>query len=323
MNDREDRELRSLFEDAVSDVVPHDRLGEIRRATAKTAARKPRRWGLVVLGAGTATAAVVGAAAVISQLGLPDGDNDAAGGDRRTAVATYFIGETPVGDRLYREFQSVPGDDDPAALVLSALQRLESDAGPDDPDYRTTWPAGSFNDVTVGDDWIRVELTQAAVIGPRGSTAAERELGIQQAVHTAEAAVGSNLPVAFDRLGGPATEVLGVAVNPQVTRATDVAAPVNITDPAEGRVVDGRFTARGVVAAFPAEMPESLAWRLLDDNGDPVTGGNLSVTDRKWSTVITTDDLATGSYVLSVSVLLGSDESGDRVAVDTRTVTVR
>lgn len=315
-----DDELRNLFEDAVADVVPSDRLGEIRRATAQKAVRKPRRWGVVVLGAGTATAAVVGAAAVISQLGLPGDDNDAAGpGDERTAVATYFISDTPVGGRLHREFQSVPASNDRAALVLEALQRLESDAGPDDPDYRTTWPAGSFNDVTVGDDWIRVDLTGAAVVGPAGSSAEERELGIQQAVHTAEAAAGSSLPVAFERAGTPATQVLGVPVEEQVARATDVAAPVNITDPVEGRVVEGRFTARGIVAPFPEAMPESVAWRLLDDGGDPVTGGNIPLTDRNWSMVITTDDLAAGTYVLSVTVPLG----GDRTAVDTRTVTVR
>ncbi|MCX6400547.1 MAG: GerMN domain-containing protein [Propionibacteriales bacterium] len=315
-----DDELRNLFEDAVSDVVPSDRLGEIRRATAKKAVRSPRRWGVVVLGAGTATAAVVGAAAVIGQLGLPGDDNDAAGpGDRRTAVATYFIGDTPVGGRLFREFQSVPASTDAAAIVLSALQRLETDAGADDPDYRTAWPAGSFNDVTVGDDWIRVDLTETAVIGAAGSSASERELGIQQAVHTAEAAVGSNLPVAFERAGAPATQVLGMPVEEQVARSTDVAAPVNITDPVEGRLVEGRFTARGTVAPFPEAMPESVAWRLLDDGGDPVTGGNIPLTDRTWSTVLNTDDLAPGTYVLSVTVPL----DGDRTAVDTRTVTVR
>lgn len=337
-DDRDDARLRALLADAVDDVRPHDRLGEIRRATRRSpdpAFRARRRWGLVVLGAGTATAAIVAAGAFAGRLGplAPEitGDADrpaatATGSTMTRAAATYFVGDTPQGPRLFREFQAVARTEDRARLALRALQRLEVDAGAEDPDYRTTWPADSFADVTVGDDWISVEVTDAATAAPDDVAPADLALGVQQVVHTAQAAVESgSLPVAFVLDGRPAATLLGTAVKEVVPRSHTVVAAVSISDPAEGRVTGSTITSRGVVAPAGGALPAEVSWRLLDDAGETVASGTTAVDGRSWDTgPIDLAGVPAGRYVLSASVTLeGPGGTPAATTTDTRTITVR
>ncbi|HYF72765.1 MAG TPA: hypothetical protein VD864_08075, partial [Nocardioides sp.] len=57
--------------------------------------------------------------------------------DDTVAVPVYFVGDTPQGVRLYREFRQVSSAD-PAAEALALL--TSGDAL--DPDYRTLFPGG-------------------------------------------------------------------------------------------------------------------------------------------------------------------------------------
>lgn len=303
MNDDQIDDLTSLFADAVSDVVPADRLGEIRRATAQAAARKPRRWSLV-LAAGTATAAVVAAGALVGQLG-PDETPPASDPDRTSrAVAEYFLGDTPAGTRLFREFQSVGPVDDAAARTLAALQLLESDAGADDPDYETAWPAGAFLDVALSDEGIRLTISDEAGNDP----AATSTDGVQQAVFTAQAALGEIVPVTF--VAG------GRTVRDGVERNTAVLSPVNISDPAEGHTVSGILTLRGTARA-PGNSVDDVGWELRSTDGKVALSGVAPVTGTAWETTASIADLDAGRYVLTVSI---ADDNG--AATDTRTVTV-
>lgn len=306
MNDRPtDRDLKNLFEDTVSDVVPGDRLGEIRRATAPGAARKPRRWALV-LAAGTATAAVVGAGAALSQFGLPKGDDVAGPGDQPTAVAAYFVGQTPDGDRLYREFQSVEATEDAASRTLEALRLLESSAGADDPDYVTAWPDDAFLDVALSDDGIRLTISDEAA----NDAATMGTNGLQQAVFTAQAAVGETLPVSFmtaDRM-----------VRDGVARDNTVLTSVNISDPAEGHSVSGVLTMRGTVRSPRNNDVDDVPWSLRSTDGDLALSGVAPATGTTWETTANIASLAPGRYVLTVS-----NAHLDNGTTDTRTVTVR
>ena len=71
---------------------------------------------------GTPSAALIlAAAAVVAavNLGQDDGrrrDNAPPANDTEHTAALYFVGDTPAGPRLYREFQTVPADDPLAAL---------------------------------------------------------------------------------------------------------------------------------------------------------------------------------------------------------------
>ncbi|KRB77357.1 hypothetical protein ASE01_11585 [Nocardioides sp. Root190] len=305
-DDFPDDDLRWLLSDAVADVDPGDGLGAIRRRTAQVPRRTPRRWPLLVLGAGTATAAVIGAVALVGSLGRPGGEDGPADqpAERLDAVATYFLGTTPEGDRLYREFQSVPHTGDGTARALSALRRLETDAGPDDPDYRTAWPDGAFLALDATAEAITVRISEGAAADP----AAVAVESIQQVVYTAQAAVGRVVPVTVETAGG--------TVRTDVVRDGDVLTPVNISDPAEGHTVDDLLTVRGTVR--PPTGLDSLPWTLVAD-GEVALSGEAPVTGGTWEQTTDITDLAPGTYTLVVSLLVGPDDP----AVDTRTLTVR
>lgn len=337
----DDERLRALLHDAVSDVEPRDGLGEVRRRTR--ARRTPSRlWAPLLAGAGAVAATVVAATFVVNGLGSDPEHNDdppvASNGpssdseDQITAAAAlYFVGETPTGPRLYREFQAVTPTTDPEQKVLLALQRLTF--GPRDPDYRTLWPTGSFAAVQVEEDRIVVELGTEAALEPAGPTA---PLGLQQAVYTAEGALGDTLPLAFEWNGEPALEVLGSRTGVVVDRdrGFDVTAPVNITDPAEQLAVDsGTFVANGTMAT---NVQSPVTWRLLSngvavDEGETmpseITGTDAGATLHApgWETeVIDVSGLAPEDYLFEVSVL-GAGQTSDRPTVfsDTRTISIR
>lgn len=300
----DDDDLRHLLGDAVADVTPNDRLGEIRRRTARPVRR--RRWPVVVLGAGTATAAVVAAVALVSSIGTPVEDDapTARPAERTDAVATYFVGDTMKGDRLFREFQSVPRSRDEADRALEALRRLES--GPADPDYRTLWPAGSFVSVETSAALITVGLSDAAA----DDLASMRTDGLQQVVYTAQAAVARVVPVSF----ASGSRVL----LPDVARDNAVLNALNISDPLEGHTVDDLLTVRGTVRPLNSAIV-AVPWSLRSGDGAVALSRRAPITDGAWEQTVDISSLAPGRYVLFARVLDGVDTQ----AIDTRTITVR
>ena len=127
--------LSDLLHDVVDGVDPADRLAEIRARTASSRTRTARRW-YAAGGAALATAAAVTAFAVVSP-DSPDRAGPATPTTDTQLVAVYFIGDTPDGPRLYREFDRVPAGDP----LQGALGRIQQP--PADPDYRTAWRPGS------------------------------------------------------------------------------------------------------------------------------------------------------------------------------------
>ena len=69
-----------------------------------------------------------------------DHDDHVASPSDTQLVPAYFVGDTPRGDRLFREFDEVPVGDP----LQAALDRIERP--PSDPDYRTPWTTTSFGD---------------------------------------------------------------------------------------------------------------------------------------------------------------------------------
>ncbi|HWJ83104.1 MAG TPA: GerMN domain-containing protein [Nocardioides sp.] len=334
-HDGTDAALRRLLEEAVADVQPHDRLIEIRRRTRQRA-RPRRRWLAVVTGAGVATAAVVGGAVLIGQLGPDDqGSPPVARATPTRATPVYFVGDAPGGPRLYREFQALPAASGTEALT-EALARLEADGGPDDPDYRTVWPAGSFAGVEVADGRVVVTLDRPALQRPARVSRGQARLGIQQVVYTADAGLGEALPVSFQYDGTDATRVLGRAVSGPVPRAPqdEVVAPVNISDPSEGSAVDADYlVARGTVTSASRRVDWLL--QTLDpaagsdvitghtrarpvEDGSAVEGGRL-----QWEVRIDVTGLGPGSYLLTAQTHPEGGNVLTGVATDTRTFVVR
>ena len=179
----------------ITDVEPDARLADIRARIPRRSTA--RRWGLLAGGGALAVAATVTAIALASGPSPvttePDVANDptgSAGSGETSAVAAYFVGETPTGDRLFREFQPVEG----ATPGVSGLGLLE--AGPADPDYTSLWSDGSFEEriTDSGSGVVNVYLTDAAPADPS-------ELAMQQVVYTVRAGLQEQVKVAFHRGG--------------------------------------------------------------------------------------------------------------------------
>ncbi|MFC6153695.1 Gmad2 immunoglobulin-like domain-containing protein [Nocardioides yefusunii] len=237
------------------------------------------------------------------------------------AVAVYFVGSTPAGPRLFREFRNVTGD------ALTEAARLVDGGGALDPDYRTLWPGMALDSVATGDGTITVTLkADAFTQAPDGMETDEAELAIQQLVHTLQAVAGDRLPVRFERPSGPAT-LFGVDVSEPVTAADplDVLAGVNLTTPAQGA-----STARGTLAvAGVANADEAtVQWRIEAD-GEVVLNG--SATAEGWmdklypfETSVDVSSLEPGQYVfVAANGETGEGEEGFGPTEDSKAFTVR
>jgi hypothetical protein len=296
--------LHDLLHDAVADVEPADRLAEIRERTAAPA-RVARPWFYAAGATVLATAAAVATFAVV----VDDRPAEDAGpadhhAEESVLVPAYFIGATPRGDRLFREWDEMPGDD----LLQAALDRIQT--APSDPDYETGWPQGAFDTAEVRDGVIQVEGGAVDVD--------TNALAAQQLVYTLQGAVGQRLPVQLLRDGEPVGDLL------EAESQNDVLSPVSISDPVELREVSGSFTARGVANSFEATVP----WHVLD--GDRVVAEGFATAegsgDRlyEWEDAVDVSGLEPGTYTF---VAMTDDPSGGAEGsgpvTDTRTIVVR
>ena len=234
------------------------------------------------------------------------------------AVAVYYLGETPQGPRLFREFHQRTG----AVTLDEALAELSK--APDDPDYTTFWSPGQLLGAMVSDDVIRVEVDPSLTRPSDGVP--YTDLGFQQLVYTLQAAAGERLPVQFVHDGNPVDEVLGLPTSEPIANADqlEVLALVNISNPTEGRVVQGEFTADGVASSFEGTVP----WELRAADGTVVrrysAQGTMEDHLTPWETgPIDVSDLPPGTYTFVAMTDDPSGGEGGGPMTDTRTVVVR
>lgn len=230
-------------------------------------------------------------------------------------AAVYFTVDTRSGARLARETRELDAEDPGASAVEIMI------AGPEDPDYATTWDAGTeVLGVEVGADAITVDLSQEARTANVGSELAA--LMTQQLVYTVTSALGSDLPVQLQIEGEPAGELWGVLVwDEPIGRADpmDTRVLVQIDSPTEGASVTSPVTVSGEANAFEANVP----WRVLDVDGAEVASGfALTSEGQVFAPFSFTVELAPGSYTVEVSEDDPSDGAGGTPMTDTRTVVV-
>jgi hypothetical protein len=304
-------DLTQLLQDAVSDVEPTDRLAEIRDRTTSRSGRG--RWYAV----GAAGLAVAAAATAIAIVSSPDHEKaeDAGPADPAPTLspqAVYFVGDTSVGPRLFREFRPAAGGPSPEAAV-EALNR-----GPWDPDYHSYFPAWAITGVEVRAGVIDVTVESWVHNRPTNMTTAQAELALQQVVYTVQAGAGEPLPVQF-RIGrNPTDTVFGVQTSEPITHLPqmDVLSLVSISDPVESRQVRDSFIARGAASSYEGNVP----WELLDADGTVVESGAATAAMEtylvEWETEpIDVSDLEPGLYTFVAT-------TDDAKFTDTRTVVV-
>lgn len=231
------------------------------------------------------------------------------------AVGVYFLTDTGTDLKLVREFREVSGD--PLAGAVRTMI-----AGPQDPDYSTTWnKATQVRSATVAGNLITVDLSAEARTANVGSPGAA--LMIQQLVYTATSAVQRNIPVQLLIEGKPAGELWGaVSWDKPVKRADplEVRLLVQINFPSEGASVASPVKVSGEAAVFEATLP----WRVLDAAGAVVTQGTaMTAEGQKFAPFAFTVTLAPGRYVIEIREDDPSGGEGGPVHRDTRTVEVR
>jgi hypothetical protein len=325
-----DDQLSRLISDAVDDVEPHDRLAEIRQ---RTQPRRSRR-GWYAAGGALAAAAAVTAIALAANQAAPRADDPGpvasptvsttphSDGPPPVASPAYYVGDTPQGPRLFREFHSVI-DIGPGQRALRALV-----TPPSDPDYRTIWTneflTDSVSDPEAG--MVFVGVTAASHDRPPGVTEAEAQLAVQQAVYTLQAVFHEQLAVQF-RLGdNPIDQVFGVPTSEPLTAAPqlDVLSLVSVSNPSEGQEVTGSFVADGRASSFEGTVP----WQLEDSSGAVVKAGfaQAGMDDHlvPWETEpIDVSDLEPGTYVFTAMTDDASGGEGAGPFTDTRTIVIQ
>lgn len=231
-------------------------------------------------------------------------------------VAVYYTIDTRAGFKLARETDDLAGDN----VVVSAVEAMI--AGPEDPDYATTWnPETEVLGVEQSEGEISVDLSEDARTADAGSEVAE--LMVQQLVYTVtEAAGDEEATVELLIEGEPAGELWGVLDwSEPVSRADplDVRLLVQIDEPREGAEVESPVTVSGDAAAFEANVP----WRVLDENDAEVEAGFTMTSEGQTFAPFSFEvELEPGTYTIEISE---DDPSGGEAGTpmtDTKTVTV-
>ncbi|UUZ58516.1 Gmad2 immunoglobulin-like domain-containing protein [Nocardioides sp. B-3] len=177
-------------------------------------------------------------------------------GEGTVTVPVYFVGETPQGPRLFREFRAVPSDN-PLREALALM--LAGDTL--DPDYRTLWPQVEISSVGATDGVLLVQMPgDGFTERPDGMSKYDARLALQQLVHTLRGVQQERVPVVIKR-GGTDFRLFGLSTETEFTNADalDVMSLVNITTPEQGATVTGgTLEASGVGSSFEA----NLLWEI-------------------------------------------------------------
>jgi hypothetical protein len=245
-----------------------------------------------------------------------------AAGPRGTPIALYYVGDTPVGPRLYR---SSDGTIDPSApsAATDAVRQLLGARGAPDPDYRSVWPVGwrLRTPVCHTTGLITVDL-----VAPDSDVAPARvelaRLALQQLVYTVQDALGSTDPVRLLVDGSPAEHLWGQPVAAPIQRADplETRARIQIDSPGENAVINTSSTR---VAGEAATFEANVQWQVSRGTVVVAHGHTSSGQAMEFSPYTFAVPLPPGRYTLRVFEADESDGEGRAPFADTKTFTVR
>jgi hypothetical protein len=247
----------------------------------------------------------------------PTDSSASTSGPATVAVPLYFVGTTPQGPRLYREFQQLPAAD-PLGEALAKI----SSGDADDPDYRTLLPGTGLTGKD-GGEGLTVTVPSGMTARPSDTSDREASLAVQQVVYTVDAVLQQPEPVTFVDASGAPTSFLGMATPTggfTVAKPLSVLALVNITQPQQNSEPGSHFTASGVASSFEANVP----WEVQDSSGKTVASGSATADGwlKKlwpWQADIDLSSLPAGTYTFVAKTDDPSDGEGPGPTVDTKT----
>ncbi len=238
------------------------------------------------------------------------------------AAPLYFVGDTPQGPRLFREFQQVEADnpvDEALALLAPATRSTRTTA--------TLLPGGSsrrwLQATTRGDRGRRADVDWPE--RPGGHERQEAKLAVQQVVYTVQgvlqrAAAGRFVATTgCAPVSGSDIPTGGFKAAPQ----NNVLAFVNVTQPEQDSQPGATFTASGVANSFEATVP----WEIRDESGAKVLEGFATAEGwgdhlYPWESEVDVSGLAPGTYTFVAMTDDPSDGEGAGPTEDTKTFTL-
>ncbi|MDO5502884.1 MAG: Gmad2 immunoglobulin-like domain-containing protein [Actinomycetia bacterium] len=235
--------------------------------------------------------------------------DEAAGEGEIAGMPVYYLGESPDGPRLFREFRTVPDVGDPVASAVSAMMSLP----PHDADYVTPWVDAGEVSVQRDGDVLTVDVPAEAFGGSVGSQ--HSEVAIQQLVYTATAAASvagepaSQVVVLID--GEPGDAWGHVMVGELMERApqTDVLNWTWITSPAQGGTMDaGEVTISGYGASFEGNFVITVTGETDSGTSVEVSEPTTSTNGMGFGTWEFTVDLEPGEYTVRAENSSGRDD---------------
>ena len=249
-----------------------------------------------------------------------DSGDDSGSGDT-TTVPVYFVGDTPQGPRLYREFRRVD-----AADPLAGALNLAASGEALDPDYRTLLPDATFTDAGSSDEHAEVPLPDDSWTRlPQGMDETEALLAVQQIVYTVQGVLQERIPVDFTDSAGGSTQIFGIASEDAFSAADPIRtlALMSVTSPETGQTVSGdTLDASGVGSSFEA----NVVWEIRDAGGDVVLHGSTTADgwmDKlyPWAAHVDVSALGSGAYTFVAST---DDPSGEGAGptVDSKAFTI-
>lgn len=341
--------IKDLLHEVADGVEPGDRLEAIRAATS--GGRRTGRGWWAAGGVALVAASVVTALALTTG-GTPNSDPDPAQPAptspsetatdpaspeppteaETTPVAVYYVGDTPDGPRLYREFRRLPGDPLEAA-VSAAVGNDTNGVGllPLDPDYRTPWPSLTQASASLSPEGDLIEIDLGG--DPEGNlhdrgdlSKVEAQLAVEQLIRTAQGVVGERLPVRFLLYGEITDQVLGVPTSEPLAQGSDLAvlAHVSLSAPSEGQVVPrgGGLVVDGLGNSFEGNIVITIQrWEGTEVVAEvPTIAGTYEDHLFPFSERINVFDVPPGDYVV---IARTDDPSGEgRFHTDSRRITV-
>ena len=237
-------------------------------------------------------------------------------------VPVYFVGDTPSGPALYREFRKVEADN-----PMEEAMALATSGDALDPDYGTLYPGGTFESVSFspGAGAIVAQVKDDGWNAPGDLSKAEARLAVQQLVYTAQGVQGERLPVLV-QLGSDPVPLFGVDTSGglKAAKPLDVLAFMNVTTPEEGATVSGSFTAEGVGSSFEA----TVHWEVRDGSGTAVVEGFTTAEGwidklHPWTAEVDVSELAPGTYTFAAITDDPSGGEGPGPTEDTKTIVVQ
>lgn len=245
------------------------------------------------------------------------------------SVPVYYLGDTPRGPRLYREFRSAQTDD-----PLSTAVDLAVSEAPTDSDYRMPWGDGVGATASYNGEVLTVDLADDTAAGlhdrPAGMSEEEAAMAVEQVIFTAQAALGEGrVPVQFMLDGQRTDQVLGRPTSEPLSNGPvlETLSLVNITTPAEGAVVSGNLSLTGVANSFEANVVVTMqrtGSTEIDFQQGVMAEGSMGEKLFPFAATIDLADLEPGSYVLTA---MTDDPSGGAEGfgpfVDTKLITIQ